>query len=62
MMDIRQSHIEEFNMFLILLIVSLPSFSSRIEDVRLLQTDLLFGIPPDLLANILDVTHLNSIE
>ncbi|CAF1263136.1 unnamed protein product [Adineta steineri] len=42
--DIRESHVEEFNMFLILLI-----------------THMLFQIPDELVNNVLDVTHINTI-
>ncbi|CAF3778294.1 unnamed protein product [Rotaria magnacalcarata] len=44
MIDLRQTHIEEFNMLLILLL-----------------TDILYQIPGELLNNVLDVTHINTI-
>ncbi|CAF4134840.1 unnamed protein product [Rotaria socialis] len=44
MIDLRQTHIEEFNMLLILLL-----------------TDILYQIPRELLNNVLDVTHINTI-
>ncbi|CAF4102206.1 unnamed protein product [Rotaria sp. Silwood2] len=53
MIDLRQTHIEQFNMLLILLIVNFFCYFQ--------QTDILFQLPGELLHNVLDVTHIKTI-
>jgi hypothetical protein len=62
MIDLRQTHIEEFNMLLILLVVSyLYLILNETLSVCFQQTDILYKIPGELLDNVMDVTHIKTI-